>query len=75
MAQRWYTTYQSAGETGPDLLIPAERAWLAEHPDIVLGVGQAVHERKMFLVGRYSRVGVFEPELGDFLVVRIAPEI
>ena len=29
----------AAGETGPDLLTPAERAWLAEHPEIVLGVG------------------------------------
>ena len=30
----------AAGETGPDLLTPTERAWLAEHPEIVLGVGQ-----------------------------------
>ncbi|MDG4594826.1 MAG: hypothetical protein P9F75_03895 [Candidatus Contendobacter sp.] len=30
----------AAGETGPELLTPAERAWLAEHPEIVLGVGQ-----------------------------------
>lgn len=30
----------AAGETGPDLLTPAERAWLAEHPKIVLGVGE-----------------------------------
>ncbi|MDV7391622.1 transporter substrate-binding domain-containing protein, partial [Arthrospira platensis SPKY1] len=29
----------AAGETGPDLLTPAERAWLAEHPEIMLGVG------------------------------------
>jgi len=28
-----------AEATSPDLLTPAERAWLAEHPDIVLGVG------------------------------------
>jgi len=24
----------------PDILTPAERAWLAQHPDIVLGAGQ-----------------------------------
>ena len=30
----------AAGESGSDLLTPAERAWLAEHPDIVLGVGE-----------------------------------
>ena len=30
----------AAGETGPDLLTPAERAWLTEHPEIVLGVGE-----------------------------------
>jgi hypothetical protein len=30
----------AAGEAGPDLLTPAERAWLAAHPDIVLGVGE-----------------------------------
>ena len=30
----------AAGGTGPDLLTPAERAWLAEHPDIVLGIGE-----------------------------------
>jgi len=30
----------AAGEAGPDLLTPAERAWLAEHPDIVLGIGE-----------------------------------
>lgn len=30
----------TAGTTGSDLLTPAERAWLAEHPEIVLGVGQ-----------------------------------
>lgn len=30
----------AAGETGPDLLTPAERAWLAAHPEIVLGVGE-----------------------------------
>lgn len=30
----------AAGETGPDLLTPAERASLAEHPKIVLGVGE-----------------------------------
>ncbi|MDG4594823.1 MAG: transporter substrate-binding domain-containing protein [Candidatus Contendobacter sp.] len=30
----------AAGETGPELLTPAERAWLAEHPEIVLGVGE-----------------------------------
>lgn len=29
----------AAGEAGPDLLTPAERAWLTEHPEIVLGVG------------------------------------
>lgn len=30
----------AAGETGHDLLTPAERAWLAEHPEIVLGIGE-----------------------------------
>jgi CheY-like chemotaxis protein len=29
-----------AAEHSPDLLTPAERAWLAEHPEIVLGVGE-----------------------------------
>lgn len=29
-----------ASETGPDLLTPTERAWLAEHPQIVLGIGE-----------------------------------
>lgn len=30
----------AAAEAGPDLLTPAERAWLAQHPEIVLGVGE-----------------------------------
>ena len=30
----------AASEASPDLLTPAERAWLAEHPDIVLGIGE-----------------------------------
>ncbi|MBS1225685.1 MAG: Signal transduction histidine kinaselike protein, partial [Proteobacteria bacterium] len=30
----------AAGEAGPDPLTPAERAWLAQHPDIVLGIGE-----------------------------------
>ncbi len=30
----------TAAEAGPDLLTPAERAWLAQHPEIVLGVGE-----------------------------------
>ena len=30
----------AAGETGPDLLTPAERVWLAEHLDLVLGIGE-----------------------------------
>jgi ABC-type amino acid transport substrate-binding protein len=30
----------AAGEAGSDLLTPTERAWLAAHPDIVLGVGE-----------------------------------
>ena len=29
-----------AGDTRPDLLTPAERVWLAQHPDIVLGAGE-----------------------------------
>ena len=37
----WLLTGQLAvSQTSPDLLTPAERAWLAEHPDIVLGVGE-----------------------------------
>ena len=28
----------AAGETGPDLLTPAERAWLAEHPVLRMGI-------------------------------------
>ncbi len=30
----------TASESGSDLLPPAEWAWLAEHPDIVLGIGE-----------------------------------
>ena len=30
----------AAGQTSRDLLTPAERAWLAQHPEIVLGVGE-----------------------------------
>jgi len=33
-------TSRGAETTSPDLLTPAERAWLAEHPEIVLGVGE-----------------------------------
>ena len=29
-----------AGDVQPDLLTPAERVWLVQHPDIVLGVGE-----------------------------------
>ena len=29
-----------AGDAQPDVLTPAERVWLARHPDIVLGVGE-----------------------------------
>lgn len=38
----WLLTGQLAvGETNPDLLTPAERAWLAAHPDIRLGTDQS----------------------------------
>lgn len=30
----------AAAETGPDVLTPTEQAWLAEHSEIVLGVGE-----------------------------------
>ena len=30
----------AAREASPDLLTPAERAWLAAHPEIVLGIGE-----------------------------------
>ena len=30
----------AAGEAGLNLLTPTERAWLAEHSEIVLGVGE-----------------------------------
>ena len=33
------TGHLAASETEPDLLTPTERAWLAKHPDIALGVG------------------------------------
>lgn len=38
----WLLTGQlAAGETGSDLLTPAERAWLAAHPDIRLGTDRS----------------------------------